>query len=105
MERSINEGDLHMDDMKEGSGEDNSLRNLKNNSIMAKTHEPHETKKDDAESDDDMSADQAEDYLDDPLDIVPPNFALARKHQDANRVKNISEDIQGGQMFDEVEDF
>lgn len=32
---------------------------------------------------------EADEEEDDPLDACPPNFELAKKHQDANRVKNL----------------
>jgi len=44
--------------------------------------------------------------LDDPMDNVPPDFELAKRHRDANRVKNIMEEEgQGGGMYENEDGF
>jgi hypothetical protein len=60
------------------------------------TDQPHSEK-------DHLSDSDSEQEIDDILDRVPPDFALASKHADANRVKNISEDAE--QLYDDEKDF
>jgi BRCT domain type II-containing protein len=50
-----------------------------------------------------LSDSDSEQEIDDILDRVPPDFALANKHMDANRVKNISEDAE--HFYDDENDF
>lgn len=90
--------DLEMENLSEGQHQESQV-NV--HSSLNKTHE-HEGGKDD-----DNSADDAEDYLDDPLNQVPPDFAKAKKHQDASKVKNIADESNKtpGVMYDEEEDF
>ena len=52
---------------------------------------------------DHLSDSDSEQEIDDILDRVPPDFVLANKHADANRVKNISEDAE--QFYDDEKDF
>lgn len=67
-------------------------------------HEKHGSKKTDHPSDDQHSDTDSDQEIDDLLDRVPPDFALAEKHRDANRVKNISEDANA-RVFDDEKDF
>jgi hypothetical protein len=52
-----------------------------------------------------MDDDEINQLLEDPMNKVPPNFDLARKHQDANRVKNIMELSDENAIYNEEEDF
>ena len=55
--------------------------------------------------DDTVSENEAKEMLDDPMDVVPPNFDLWRIHRDANTVKNIPEKDDDGVLYDDKEDF
>ena len=50
-------------------------------------------------------SDNSDNEIDDLLDKVPPDFELAERHRDANRVKNISENIQEERLYDDEKDF
>jgi hypothetical protein len=99
-------GDLEMADVNSHEN-DTSLRNMHDTSTKTKEHEGGENHKEEDSDDSDLSADKAEELLDDPLDIVPPDFTKAKKHQDANRVKNIAEDIDphAAALYDQEADF
>lgn len=56
------------------------------------------------EEDDDHKKDM-EEILDDPLDKIPPDFTLAYKHRDANRVKNLKENVGAAVVYDGEDDF
>lgn len=57
------------------------------------------------EEDKDSEYDEKAELMDDDLDQVPPDFKWAEVHRDANRVKNIVEDQEDGQMYDDEGDF
>ena len=86
------EEDLKMkeiDDIK-----NDSEANLKG--ISEKTHHP---------DDEEDTHTEEEDEIDDLLDQVPPDFNLAEMHRDANRVKDIREDKEDKQIYENEEDF
>ena len=57
-------------------------------------------------ADEDMfDEEEGKNMLEDPMDVVPPNFKLWHIHRDANRVKNISEKDDDGILYDNEEDF
>ena len=52
-----------------------------------------------------LSENEAKEMLEDPMDVVPPNFKLWYIHRDANRVKNIVENDEDGILYENEEDF
>ena len=94
-------GDVSQHDSQGGD----STRQVQDISTRTKENEGGKDDNDSSDTDSEVSADDAEELLDDPLDIVPPNFDKAKKHQDATRVKNIAEDVGEVGLYDTEEDF
>ena len=87
------------------SADDLVIKDLNDINEVSTSAKAKNAKNTDKYDDDTVSENEAKEMLEDPMDVVPPNFELWYLHRDANRVKNIPEKDDDGLLYDEKEDF